>query len=161
MWVWGIGGLAWALIWGFATQKVIENKGYAENWFWWGFFFGFIAFIVACTKAECVKTDSSDDRSFYNNGAGTYDERLLKAGGWKCSCGKVQASYVTSCSCGKSKHEVLRVQYEQAQEAARKQTETAEEQRKAAAIKEYKTLADDGVITREEFEAKKKQLLGI
>lgn len=42
----------WGLIWGFATKKVIENKGYTENWFWWGFFFGFIALIVALTKPD-------------------------------------------------------------------------------------------------------------
>ncbi len=44
--------IIWGIIWGFATHKVIENKGYYENWFWWGFFFGFIAFIVACTKPD-------------------------------------------------------------------------------------------------------------
>ncbi|MBQ7146890.1 MAG: SHOCT domain-containing protein [Lachnospiraceae bacterium] len=37
---------------GFATKKVIENKGYRENWFWWGFFFGLIALIVAFSKPE-------------------------------------------------------------------------------------------------------------
>lgn len=30
-------GLIWGIIWGVATNKVIENKGYYENWFWWGF----------------------------------------------------------------------------------------------------------------------------
>jgi hypothetical protein len=31
----------------------------------------------------------------------------------------------------------------------------------AAAIREYKKLMDDGIITAEEFEVKKKQLLGL
>ena len=35
------------------------------------------------------------------------------------------------------------------------------EVRNAKAIREYKGLMDDGIITAEEFEAKKKQLLGI
>lgn len=30
---WIIGGV----IWGIVCNKVIENKGYRENWFWWGF----------------------------------------------------------------------------------------------------------------------------
>lgn len=47
-----IGIIIWGTIWGFVTKKVIENKGYEENWFWWGFFFGFIALIVACTKPQ-------------------------------------------------------------------------------------------------------------
>ena len=42
--------IIWALIWGFATKKVVENKGYSENWFWWGLFCGIIAFIVGLTK---------------------------------------------------------------------------------------------------------------
>lgn len=32
-----IGGIIGGVIWGFATQAVIENKGYYDNWFWWGF----------------------------------------------------------------------------------------------------------------------------
>ena len=35
---------------GVVVNKVIENKGYKENWFWWGFFFGIFALIVAITK---------------------------------------------------------------------------------------------------------------
>ena len=44
---------------GFATKKVIENKGYRENWFWWGFFFGLIALIVALTKPERFRNTSA------------------------------------------------------------------------------------------------------
>ncbi len=40
------------VIWGFAVNAVVQNKGYDENWFWWGFFFGFIALIVALTKPD-------------------------------------------------------------------------------------------------------------
>ena len=157
MWVYGVIALVWNVMWGVATQKVIENKGYAENWFWWGFFFGLFAWIVACTKPQYVNPCASASGGFYSGGAGTHEERILKEGGWKCSCGKVQAAYVSSCSCGKSKSEVLRAR----QEWEREQAEAAEDRRKAAAIKEYKALADAGVITQEEFEAKKKQLLGI
>ena len=35
------------------------------------------------------------------------DKNLLSDGGWKCDCGKVQAKYVSSCSCGRSKRDVL------------------------------------------------------
>lgn len=44
--------IIWGVIWGFATRTVIYNKGYDKNWFWWGFIFGFIAFIVALTKRD-------------------------------------------------------------------------------------------------------------
>ena len=43
------------IIWGIATQLAIENKGYREKWFWWGFFFGIIAFLVAMTKYLFIK----------------------------------------------------------------------------------------------------------
>ena len=36
-----------------------------------------------------------------------------------------------------------------------------DESSKVAAIKEYKELMDAGIISQEEFEAKKKQLLGL
>ncbi len=136
-------------IWGFATQTVIENKGYEENWFWWGFFFGIIALIVACSKPE---------NTYYvysNLGADSdkaQDQQLLSAGGWKCSCGRVHAAYVSSCPCGKSKSEMQRNQHNQA--------EAMDDLGKAAAIKAYKDLMDSGVITQEEFETKKQQLLG-
>lgn len=47
-----ISGVVWGTIWGVATNKVLENKGYDDNWFWWGFFFSFIPLIIACTKPQ-------------------------------------------------------------------------------------------------------------
>ncbi len=32
--------------------------------------------------------------------------KILSEGGWKCSCGRVNERYVSSCTCGKSKSEV-------------------------------------------------------
>ena len=49
-------GLIWCIIWGIVVYKVIENKGYQENWFWWGFFFGIFALIVALTKQSVNTT---------------------------------------------------------------------------------------------------------
>ena len=45
-------GIVQGIVWGIATNKIIENKGYKENWFWWGFFFSFLALIVALTKPD-------------------------------------------------------------------------------------------------------------
>ncbi len=45
-----VGTIIGGIIWGVVVNKVIENKGYEENWFWWGFFFGIFALIVALTK---------------------------------------------------------------------------------------------------------------
>ena len=40
------------VVFGYACRKVVNNKGYTEDWFWWGFFFGIIALLVALTKPE-------------------------------------------------------------------------------------------------------------
>ena len=91
------------------------------------------------------------------------NNKLLASGGWKCGCGRVNASYTSSCVCGKSKHgetvpEAVPVhQPSPAMDDPVNNTEIAN----AAAIREYKKLMDDGIITAEEFEVKKKQLLGL
>lgn len=42
--MWGIimiyllGYCIYGTVWGVVVNKVIENKGYQENWFWWGFY---------------------------------------------------------------------------------------------------------------------------
>lgn len=166
-----------AIIFGFATKIVIENKGYEDNWFWWGFCFGLIALIVACARPQNIdysyfrnqtpqSTNTGYPTSYGNNLTNAankvHNEKLLANGGWKCSCGKVQASYVSSCSCGRSKSEVQAVEYKKKQEEdAKKQTETMDEHCRISAIKEYKELMDAGIISPDEFDAKKKQLLGL
>ena len=104
----------------------------------------------------------------YNSNAGAqrnappvdfvHNQQILASGGWQCACGKVHAAYVSSCSCGRSKSGELPP--EPAPEVQNDTTEDAEI-RNAQAIREYKKLLDDGIITSEEFEAKKKQLLGL
>lgn len=54
--------IIWGVIWGFATKKVIEKKGYSENWFIWGFIFGIIAFFVAL-----IKSDNQQQSQQYTN----------------------------------------------------------------------------------------------
>lgn len=51
-------GIVWCIVWGVVVNKVIENKGYQENWFWWGFFFGIFALIVAVTKQNIPQSDA-------------------------------------------------------------------------------------------------------
>jgi hypothetical protein len=83
----------------------------------------------------------------------SHENRLLREGGWKCGCGKVHPAYVFSCSCGRNKHGD--------EEAKAEQKQISSEMERAASIREYKKLMDEGIITAEEFEAKKKQLLNL
>lgn len=99
-------------VWGVVVNKVIENKGYRENWFWWGFFFGFLALIVALTKPNIPRT-TSDTGSYFNDTSSVvgkdyvfrgfgYEGRVDQVpGGWRCQhCGKINAGYVGTCGCG-------------------------------------------------------------
>ena len=87
-----------------------------------------------------------------------HNQQLLASGGWQCACGKVNASYVSSCACGRSKGGDLPAE---PAPVVREEPTEDNEVRNAQAIREYKKLLDEGIITAEEFEAKKKQLLGL
>ena len=104
-------------IWGWAVNKVVENKGYNENWFWWGFFFGMLALIVALTKPDMTRTTgasgnyfgedkSSLEKDYVSRGLG-YERKLTELpDGWRCQrCGQLNAGYVGSCGCGCDKSE--------------------------------------------------------
>lgn len=80
------------------------------------------------------------------------DRQILTAGGWQCGCGRVHAAYVSSCSCGRNKPVPEAIP---AEEPAASQVDSAN------AIREFKKLMDEGLISQEEYEAKKKQLLGL
>lgn len=71
---------------GFATKYIIRNKGYTTNWFWWGFFFGGIALIVALSRPKVYRSSS-------------------KGKWWQCSCGRMNP-YMVRCNCGKTQGEV-------------------------------------------------------
>lgn len=106
----------WGSVWGWAVNKVIENKGYRDNWFWWGFFFGMIAMLVALTKPDLPRMSDDTDYTFsYGDrdnvlgkdyvfkGFGHEKERKANyaAGEWRCAhCRSVNAGYVGTCGCG-------------------------------------------------------------
>lgn len=134
------------LIFGFATDAVIRNKGYDENWFWWGFFFGLVALVVAVAKPDNTVTVSYEIRQQ------NHEKALLNENGWKCSqCGTVHPHYTGTCGCGNTKSASL--------EAEQKKQKQASELENLQKLKAYKELLDSGVITEEEFEKKKKELL--
>lgn len=159
-----------SVIFGYATQQVNRQKGYSSNWFWWGFFFGIIAFVIACARPETAYYPESDDdyeeeepeyygyirRTSSMPAEKTVQPQKLPGGRWLCRCGRENAPYVSSCSCGRNQRDVFNPEPPKVAPAL---SELTDEQDKALAIREYKKLLDDGIISEEEFEAKKKQLL--
>lgn len=90
------------VIFGLLTAKVIRDKGYKENWFWWGFFFGFIALVIAIVKPVYTQSTFSKTLQAQMNKQEKIhlNQTLLAEGGWKCTCGRINAKYVTTCPCG-------------------------------------------------------------
>lgn len=104
----------YASVWGFAVQKIVENKGYHENWFWWGFFFGILALLVALTKpdrsmqgryyqSDSYLNDMEPVHGSYREFRGTGNMGRISdvPDGWRCPrCDTVNAGYVGTCRCG-------------------------------------------------------------
>ena len=170
---------------GYITNEILKNKGYSENWFWWGFLFGIWAILFAFIKPDLTRTYSDNQVNTFlhdyaeeeynrrNNVSGEKsqninDIKIIDNGGWKCSCGRINASYVGTCGCGRLKSEVdKKVKEQEGADSVNACAETTPKLEKENEIKnlEYivklKELLDAGVITQEEFEAKKKKLLDI
>lgn len=162
----------YCIIWGCVTQQVIYNKGYEDNWFWWGFLFGFFALIVACTKPQNIpKTQTNYNTSAFsstNSNTSIFSDKpsanrnTTPAGSWKCSCGRINPHYTGTCACGMSQHK--QKEKEMAQEKAEQNKSNQpldenEQLKNLKLLKEYKELLDTGIITQEEFEKKKAELL--
>ena len=141
------------VIFGFATQTIIDNKGYEENWFWWGFFFGIVALIVAASKPENASRDNGNVAAEEKNST-----QMISSGSWKCKkCGRINASYTGTCACGMKKSE----NGVPAKTAVVTKAKEDNELENIQKIKSYKDLLDSGVITQEEFEKKKQELLNM
>ena len=81
---------------------------------------------------------------------------MLQEDGWKCICGQLNASYVGTCSCGRTRADVEDLKKKKEQE----QNQAGESER-LKQLQQYKALLDCGALTEEEFTAKKKQLLNL
>lgn len=82
---------------------------------------------------------------------------------WVCTCGRAHASYESSCVCGRTKHEVVTagVVLPEPVPIQEPLPVPADEDERVQMLRKYKALLDDGVITQEDYDAKKKQLLGL
>lgn len=93
------------VIWGIACNRIIRNRGYCENWFWWGFFFSLPAALVALSMP--LEEYSEEEETQVSKLLREIQEKeTLKNGAWKCGdCGQINSSYVGICACGKVKPE--------------------------------------------------------
>ena len=90
--------------------------------------------------------------------------REPKSNEWRCSCGKINPDYTGICQCGLRKSQSVGRSANPApvtrtnRAKAAENNQPGEETQKI--IEAYKELLDTGVITQEEFDEKKKSILG-
>ena len=84
-----------------------------------------------------------------------YAADVVPERGWRCpNCGKTHQSYDYVCSCGFDRSIKYNIE-ENNIESDSSKADAIEE------VKKYKELLDEGILTQEEFDAKKKQLLSL
>lgn len=152
--------LAWmitVLICGIICAQINGKKGYNKGkGFLWGYL-GIIGIIIVACKPDAPREsyfDSSySERELLNKySVEEARELILKNGGWKCTfCGRVSSKSVAVCRCGRMANE-SRLKFESGRNDETKKSI------KDIQLEGVKKMLDDGLITEEEYEAKKKIL---
>ena len=159
------------LICGAISNSISKNRGMAGG-FWWGFFLWVIGIIVVAL----MPVDKAKQEEYLNNTAHIY---------FCPQCGKTFSGIsdkkndnCPNCNCLMLETSILRDEWQNYSDDKKEQLRRAfaegQYSRKATStnspssivggadeIKKYKELLDSGIITQEEFDAKKKQLLGL
>ena len=130
----------------------ISLKRGMNGGFWWGFFLWIIGIIIVALRPNDQAGMTAKDR------------QLLEKGGWICgNCGMVHASYDSFCVCGASRRDAATTQQRNAavhnSYIAQPRNSEQPDFSQADEISKFKELLDRKIISQEEFEAKKRQLL--
>lgn len=98
--------VALANFFGYYTWKIMRGKGYTENWYWWGFFFGLPALIVAVNKPEAPVEDKKPSWNNIRRAASLPDQdKDRDFDYWKCVCMRRNFKYTNTCACGRTRQE--------------------------------------------------------
>lgn len=142
-------------LFGLATTRINENKGYYGG-FWWGFFLGWLGVLIVLCKQDNTRSyyhESEADRALSAYAAEKSTQRLVREDDWQCpECRRINASYVTTCICGNPKN----YKKEKPQTTLKEKSQTIS---KADEIEKFKKLLDAGAITEEEYDKEKRRIL--
>jgi len=147
-----VASLFYPIICGLLTRLINKGKGYGGG-FWWGFFLGVIGILVVVLKSP--KDDPIMDRREVEEENLRF---LNEHDGWECPCcTRLHGPLENECVCGfKLNEKVIIEEEKRTQDVYARKAEN-----EADIILKYKKMYDDGLITESEFEAKKKQILGL
>ncbi|MBR1764857.1 MAG: SHOCT domain-containing protein [Ruminococcus sp.] len=166
--------IVWGLVWGACARQCVLDKGYEDEggkYFAIGFFLGLLGFILAYAKPDMKKQYMDqqfkvmmENQNRMMSGQSAPPRQAAAEGGWRCTCGEMNKDYEGSChNCYKTRAEVKMA--EKAKKEAREAEKAAPPQTQQASVsdqlRDFKAMLDEGLITEEEYNAKKKQLLGL
>lgn len=138
-----------ACIFGAITKHINESKGY-DGGFAWGFFLGVIGIIVVACRSDAPKSSYVSDRISRLEAVSRGESSVQRS--WQCGfCRRVNADYMTTCECGRTKAESMQRRIE---EQNQPKTGTVEQK-----LGEAKSLFEKGIITEEEYEVRRKKIL--
>lgn len=139
-------------IMGIISKTINENKGYVGG-FAWGFWLGILGIIVVACKTPAWQRPEVHRPE-------TVQDQTEES--WFCTnCGQRHDGSEYSCACGQNKLAIpAKKKITEETPTAPKAAEKANEEQTIRVLKEYKELMDAGIITPEEFEKKKKALIG-
>ena len=126
-----IGGIFWGVLWGYATKSVVQNKGYSDDWFWYGFFFGLIALLLALAKPD------------QNSQTGSVLAQPWITDSWVCpNCSARNNSYAITCSCGTNRPAVTekpseKTRSEKSRKVSRSANSTVDSNAKIFPVRNY------------------------
>ena len=97
-------------------NEIANEKGYdGMNYFWLCFFLGSIGFIMVAALPDLTLRyylnqlqSNSTPQPTHRQSSTPLTERSAPPpqGSWVCTCGQVNANYVSSCSCGVNKRDI-------------------------------------------------------
>lgn len=148
-------------------SNIAGRKGRSFGGYWWfGFCLFLPALIVACAVSDLSYKNAQivESSPLFGKNDPLYlrkqEDNLLEAGGWRCSrCRRVNPRNMGFCSCGISRGESSKIDELLTTENLVNKEEVSDMNTKVQILKKYKELLDAGIISQDEFENKKKELL--
>lgn len=177
-----IGYLISGVIFGLITKYVAESKGY-DGGFWWGFFLGIIGLLVVGFRPNINTTETTNYAPRYGGPSSSMSSssNTSSSGTWVCECGASNSNSLNYClrcrrdrsavnyqpkitcpHCGaqnRSTNTECFACHKPLKDEPVKEKETTSEPNNIELIQQLSKLHEQGILTDEEFQSKKANIL--